>query len=210
MNINSVSSLNTNINQNNTCKKLRINPNFTSVTPAKIFKDGVLVTDEKTFRKTIRAFFKELTQYRYKVGDAKDSIISKFKEVDKQFNLNFDDNGKILREYVNKKDYVSNGTFHFFTGGHAEKLDELGRKIGLVKAGYSQASLSDIKKDYFNKVKAFLTYEGARLGKSYDDAKSAYNDEKVGMHILVKEVPINKRNSKLVIDDIKFRNIIEN
>lgn len=209
MNINSVNSLNTNINQNNTCKNLRISPNFTSITPAKIFKGGVLVTDIKTFRKTIRAFFKDLTQYKYKViaGEKGSNIISKFKDIDKQLNLTLEDNGKILREYVDKKDYLRNGVFHFFTGGQAENLNKLGRKIGKVWGGYSDSSLSEVTKAYFDRAREFIKFKNQKLGTSYDYTKSIYNDDKLGMHILVTEVPIDKKRSKLVIDDIKFRRI---
>lgn len=192
-----------NINQNNPRKNLKINPNFTSVIPAKIFKDGELVTNVKDIRRSIRAFFKDLMSDNIK-NQKSQRIRSGFQKFDKELDLSLD-KGQVIRDYVGK--YLNNGIIYFFTGGHAQRLDESGRQVGLVKAGYSRMEETDACRSYFDKIKEFISkHNGSKLGVVYDPLTHVYYGEKLGLHLCVKEVP-TKRGSKIVVDNIKFRRI---
>lgn len=202
MNISSINNLN--INQNNSRKNLKANPNFTSIIPTKVFKDGELVTKTKDIRRAIRVFFKDLMSYSVRNENGR-KMRAEIIKYDKEINFNLNDNGKVIRDYVSG---FTEGVFHFFTGGYAQELDELGRQIGPVKAGYSDKNLEDLNKAYFDKAKTFLSskHDGARLGEKYDCYTRTYSGDKLGLHILIKEIP-TKRGSKFIVDGIKFRTI---
>lgn len=190
MNINSINNLN--INQNNSRKNLKANPNFTSVIPSIILKDGVLVKDSSVFRRAIRAFFKDLMS----PGLRGQWMRSELKKYDKEVNFDLNDHGKIIRE-VHKKEYNKNGIFYIFTGSYAESLDEIGRTSHFSKTN---------AKFYFEKARRFIRFKTAHIGHCYDSENYTYCDNKFGLRILVKEMP-TERGSIIVFDDFEFRSI---
>lgn len=190
MNINPVNNLNT--NQNNSRQNLKTNPNFTSVIPAIILKDGVLVKDPSAFRRAIRALFKDLMSPSLR-GQW---LRSELKKYDKEINFDLNDHGKIIREVHGKK-YMKNGIFYIFTGSYAESLDEIGRTSPFSKTN---------AKYYFDKAKMFIRSKAAHIGHCYDSENYTYCDNKFGLRILVKEIP-TERGSIIVFDDFEFRSI---
>ena len=183
------------------------NVNFTSVVPLKVFIDGMPSTDVANVKKAVVATAKILTSTAN--GNQKSlSMIRKFIKYDRDFSYNAGGckSGELIRNTV------SQGEAYLFTGEHAKVLNELGKKIGPVKSqGLAQFNTTKtfeantFAKNYFDKMRDFLSYPKIRIKEFINPKTRAYEGEPMELHIHAKSKgQMGKAGFKLDIDAIDF------
>jgi len=186
------------------------NVNFTSAVPLKVFINGLPSTDVANIRKAVVATSKILTSPAN--ADQKSlSIIRKFIKSDRDFS--YTDGG--VKSGVLIRNIISQGQAYLFTGEHAKILNELGKKIGPAKSqGLAQFNTtktfesSTLTKNYFDKIREFLSYPLIRVKESINPKTRMYEGDLLELNILAKtEGKAGKNGFKLVIDDISFQPI---
>lgn len=190
------------------CKKN--SPNFTSVIKTQVFINGARSLSEKNIRKGIRITQAVLTKPAE--GDAK--LIAVKKEFSKYV--------KDLNYYGEKSNYIGNiirnaidekfGIGYIFTGAQAEKLDELGRKIGPQKhkaldiIGTTESFESGVyAKKYFEQINDFINRNLLRVKERLNPKSNSYEGDEVVLKIYAKSSGVSgQKDFKIELDGIKF------
>lgn len=207
MNINPVSIVN--INQNNTRKNLKANPNFTSIIPVKILIDGDPSVGFRNIKKVTRALsdilFKE-------IGDNLKAI--ELKQEFSRYDRDFKDPDGLGDKSELIRNRVLSGVSYLFTGPQAEQLDTLGRKIGPAKRkgldNYGTTKTFEAKafgRDYANQITKFINSNSkAKIRATINHETGAYQGEEMFLEIkTTSQGTFGKKNFKLFIDGIKFK-----
>lgn len=192
------------INQNNNPQ----HPNFTSIIKTKVFIDGLQTIETENLRKGLR----EVQSILINPANGNERL----KGIKKEFSnhvqdLNYHGEkvkiGEIIRNIVDEK----KGLGYFFTGIHAQKLNETGKKIGpkkhealsiLGNAKSYEANLA--AKKYFDQIRKFVSFSKATVKESINPQNLSYEGDELILNIYAKSTKNKNNNLKLEIDKIVF------
>lgn len=224
MNINCINSANINRNQNINCTDANKEQSFGMVVSTKFLdKEGKVITEPKTMRKAIDTFIATITQ-RSEQGAR---LRFKFRQYVDDLDLNFKDNGHIIRDDFDDTKYNQNGIVNFFTGHQADVLAILGKQIGIIRARcYTEVASGTISKEraeetikaqgrvYFDKMEKYLEDKNLRPKKVVDSLKNESNEMGLCVHVKEQEQEVGngkrkRKSAKLEVDKdrIIFRQI---
>ena len=185
-------------------------PSFTSVVPVKVFYNG----EEQMHPDMIRVGFRKLAETL--AGPVKGKTVStevakKFSEYDPDYSIIWGLEGYPPLYPENKlkpsdyfrmiDDILKTGKMYLVTGVHANRLKELGRKIGAIKAGKFNGSLKEAQKEYKNYLNETLYDRSLRLRETFDLETRVRRGRPVELYVYLQKV---EKGSKLYVNDIHF------
>lgn len=185
-------------------------PSFKSVVSVKVFYEGMEQTDPDM----IRLGFKQLAKTL--VGPLKGKtnsqrIAKKFSEHDPDYSIVwgitgypplFPDVKTHPSDYFRMiDDIMKTGKMFLVTGPQANRLKELGRKIGAIKANKLNMSFDDAKKEYKNYLNKILYDRKLRLREKFDMKTRERQGRPVELYIHLNKV---KNGTKIYVDNIEF------
>ena len=203
MNINSISCYNN--NQNLACKKPNTVTSFKSTMPVKVFIDGLPSGDKTNIDRGIKKLYSIL--FNPKKNDLETEISNKFLNAIKDFKPEIpcpSEERKIFitSSSIDEKNYM-------FTGPEAEKLSEIGHKLGIsIRKGKEKNipktfETKSTRKEYIEQIKNFVQPKSKTL-------ITDKNKNKMGLCIFTtSNGKFGKKSFNLTLDDIKFRKIEE-
>lgn len=190
------------------------NVNFTSIVPLKVSVSYGRVCSEPNIKKAARKLSDLLTCEIYDNQEI-NRLRKFFSGIDRDFRYTGGerDKGQIMRPGF------SNGIAYFFTGPHAEWLDEIGNKIGPLrtkaKKSSSRSRQSELKKQanlYFAKIREFISseYNGSRISENINPKTRGYSGDELTLHIYAQDKGIpGQPNFKFYISKIAFEKEVD-
>ncbi len=185
-------------------------PNFTSVIKTQVFINGSRALSEKNIRRGIRATQTILTnpaEGNAKLIAAKQEFCKYVKDLN-YFGEKSKYIGNVIRNVIDDK----LGIGYIFTGAQAEKLDELGRKIGPEKhkaldvMGTTESFESGIFiKKYFEQINDFINRGVLRVKEHLNPQNNSYSGDEMILKIYTKSSGMyGQKGFKIEFDGIKF------
>ncbi len=181
-----------NINVNN-------RQNFTAVIPIKVKIDGKVAANEENIKRGIRLASKVFNGPIQGLSIEEKNIARTLSQIDKSYKFT---NAWAEKVYL-VRNLVDKTTAYLFTGIHAEKLGQLGKKIGPAKSnaiarfGNSKSfESSKLANNYFDEARKMIDNPNARL---------KYDNKDVGMIIDTKSNgKYGKSTFKMFLDKVSY------